>query len=180
VSPYEKICPSCKYENEQNAAVCKNCGASLISNKYANETPKEPDITVFFSEKPEEIHIEEPIIPSDGIAIYYAGTNQPIEIRTEDEFIIGRQTTEPSESISILDLTDMDGFSFGMSRRHAKIRRTQTGYEVIDLSSTNGTWMNDKRLIPNKFYPLESGSMLRLGRIRLFLFYLSESEDKRT
>jgi len=178
VSPYEKICPVCKFENEQNAVVCQHCGASLSSSKHENETPKEPDVTVFFSEKPEEFHVDEPIIPSDGIAIYYAGTNKPIAIRTEDEFIIGRQTEETSESM--LDLSDMDGFSFGMSRRHARIRRTQTGYEVIDLSSTNGTWMNDKRLVPNRPYPLESGSMLRLSRIRLLFFFLSKSEDART
>jgi len=177
MSPYEKNCPVCKYENEQNAVVCRHCGASLSSDKYANETPKEPDVTVFFSEKPEEIHIDEPIIPSDGIAIYYVGTNKLIAIRTDEEFVIGRQMEETSESM--LDLSDQDGFSFGMSRRHAKIRRTQTGYEVIDLSSKNGTWMNSKRLVPNRSYPLESGSMLRLGRIRLFFFFLSASEDKR-
>ena len=169
MSPYVKICPECKYENEQNAAVCRHCGTSLISNKYADETPKEPDITVFFSEKSEETHIDEPVIPGDGIAIYYMGTNQPIAIRTDEEFVIGRQPGETSESM--IDLSDMDGFSFGMSRRHAKIRRTQTGYEVIDLSSTNGTWMNDKRLVPNKAYPLVSGAMLRLGRIRLLFFF---------
>ena len=176
MSPDEKICPVCKYSNEQNAVVCKHCGASLSSSKYASQTPKDPDVTVFYAEKQEEFHVEEPIIPGDGITVYYAGKNEPIAIRTEDEFIIGRQTGDASESI--LDLSEFDGFQMGMSRRHAKIRRTQTGYEVIDLGTTNGTWMDDKRLVPNKPYPLANGSMLRLGRIRLLVFYLSETENK--
>ena len=178
MSPYEKICPVCKFENEKNAVVCKHCGASLSSGRYANETPKDPDVTVFFSEKTEEFHVEEPVIPSDGIAVYYAGANKPIAIRTEVEFIIGRQNGETADAM--LDLTDLDGFDFGMSRKHAKIRRTSTGYEVIDLSSTNGTWMDDKRLVPNKPYPLKSGSMLRLSRIRLLVFFLSKSEGSST
>ena len=178
MSPDEKICPVCKFENEQNAVVCKHCGTSLSSSKHASQTPKDPDVTVFSAEKIEEFHVEEPIIPGDGIAIYYAGTNEPIAIRTEDEFVIGRQMVKTSESM--LDLSGFGGFDLGMSRRHARVRRTQTGYEIIDLSSTNGTWVDDKRLVPNRPCPLKSGSMLRLGRIRLLVFYLSASQGKST
>jgi len=51
------------------------------------------------------------------------------------------------------------------------IRREVNGYEVIDLSSRNGTWLNDDQLIPNKPYSLASGSQLRLARMRLFVLY---------
>ena len=178
MNPSEKICPVCNNKNEPEAIVCKHCGASLNSNKYANETPKAAEIKVFYSEKPEELHIDEAIIPSDGIIIYFAETTKPFAIRTEKEFIIGRRSVETPESI--LDLSDFDGFKMGMSRRHAMIRRTQTGYEVIDLSSTNGTWVNDQRLVPYRPYPLISGSLLRLSRIRLFVYFRSESENKKT
>jgi len=178
LSPYEKVCPVCKNTNEQNAIVCVHCGAELDSHKYSNETPKDLDETILYSDKPEEIHIDEPIVPSDGIAIYYMGSSEPIAIRTEDEFVVGRQTEETAESV--LDLSGLEGFEMGVSRNHAKIRRIQTGYEVIDLSSTNGTWLKDQRLVPDKPYPLISGSMLRIGRIRLLVFFLTESEDKST
>lgn len=178
MSPYDKICSVCKHANEHNAFVCVHCGSALDSQKHLDETPKDLDETIFYSEKPEEIHVEEPAVPSDGIAIYYMGLNEPIAIHTEDEFIIGRQTEETAESL--LDLSSHNGFGLGVSRRHAKIRRTQTGYEVIDLSSTNGTWLKEQRLVPEKPYPLISGSILRVGRIRLFVFFLSESEDKST
>ncbi|HSG43302.1 MAG TPA: FHA domain-containing protein [Anaerolineales bacterium] len=150
----------------------------MDSHKYLDETPKDLDETIFYSEKPEEIHFEEPVVPSDGIAVYYMGLNEPIAIRTEDEFIIGRQTEETNGSV--LDLSGHNGFEMGVSRSHAKIRRTQTGYEVIDLSSTNGTWLKEQRLVPEKPYPLISGSMLRIARIRLLVFFLSESDDKNT
>jgi len=173
VSPDEKICPNCKYSNEQDAVVCKHCGTSLSSSKYASQTPKDPDVTAFHSEKQEKFHVVEPTIPNKGIAIYYAGRDKPIAILADDEFVVGRQTEDTSESM--LDLSEFDGFQMGISRRHAKIRRTQTGYDIIDLSSTNGTWMEDKRLVPKKSYPLVSGSILRFGRIRLLFFYRSKT-----
>ena len=59
----------------------------------------------------------------------------------------------------------------GISRHHAKIQRVAGGYEITDLESTNGTWVNEKRLTPNKPYPLSSGCLLRLGRMRLYVIY---------
>jgi len=71
----------------------------------------------------------------------------------------------------MVDLVNYDAFGHGVSRRHARIRRIPTGYEIIDLESTNGTWINEQRLIPNKPYPLTSGDLLRLGRMRMYAMF---------
>ena len=162
-----KFCPICRNENEKEAMVCINCGASLDEKKYI--TTKNTEVQIYYSEKPKELHIDEATIPKDGIAIFFAETNKPHVVRTDNEFIIGRMLVPTSESM--LDLSDFDGFRMGLSRRHAKIRRTASGYEIIDLSSTNGTWLNDERLVPYSLYPLANRSRLLLSRIRLFVFY---------
>jgi len=152
--------------------VCTNCGAAL--DEKINDTRKVPEIEVNYSESPKDLHIDEAIIPKQGIAVYFAETTKPFVVRTEKEFIIGRTlvpTTEP-----LLDLSDFDGFKMGLSRRHAMIRQAGTGYEVIDLSSTNGTWLNDDRLVPYTPYPLKSGSRLLLSRIRLYVFFRTRTE----
>jgi pSer/pThr/pTyr-binding forkhead associated (FHA) protein len=71
----------------------------------------------------------------------------------------------------MLDLAPVGGYSRGVSRRHVFIKRTEQGYEVIDLGSVNGTWLNGQRLVPHKSYPLASRSHLRLGSMRLFVIY---------
>jgi FHA domain len=114
--------------------------------------------------------IDTALIPEGGIAIFIAGSLKPYYLTVDRELIIGRKT-EKVTSGSFLDLSDLDGFNMGLSRRHALIRRTDSGYEIIDLSSTNGTWLNNERLIPNRCYPFASGSQLRAGRMRLFIFY---------
>ena len=115
--------------------------------------------------------IDVALIPEGGIGIYAAGTFKPYYLRVDKELIIGRKTETTAESIAILDLSDLDAFNMGLSRRHAMIRRTESGFEVVDLSSSNGTWLNAERLIPNKPYPFASGSQLRIGNMRLFIIY---------
>ena len=163
----EKFCYICQNKNEPEALVCIHCGASLDKSKYS--TTQNAEIKINYSEKPKEFHIDEAVIPKKGIAVYFAETTKPFVVQTDKEFIIGRKVIETSEPM--LDLSDFDGFKMGLSRRHAMIRQVESGYEIIDLSSTNGTWLNDERLVSYTPYPLPSGSRLRLSRIRLFVFY---------
>lgn len=52
-----------------------------------------------------------------------------------------------------------------VSTRHARIYRTESGYLVEDLGSTNGTYLNDERLsAPAPFNPSDT---LRIGRTLL-------------
>lgn len=171
-----KACSICHTRNELEFIVCKNCGASLDDAKYT--TTEVHNFKIDYAEKPKEFHIDDRIIPAEGIAIYFAETTKPHTVITDDEFVIGRVLVPTSEPM--LDLSDFNAFMMGLSRRHAMIRKTKTGYEVIDLSSTNGTWLNDERLVPYAPYPLPSGSRLILSRIRLFVFYRSTTKAKET
>lgn len=172
----EKFCPICKNKNEKEAAVCRHCGAPLHTDAHLTATTRNTEIKINYSEKFEDLSVDEKIIPAEGIAVYFAGTTKPVEVLTAKEFVIGRRVIETSESF--LDLSDFDGFKMGLSRRHAMVRRTESGYEIIDLSSTNGTWLNDERLVPYTPYPLLSGSQLRLSRIRLFIYHRLAIEKK--
>jgi diguanylate cyclase (GGDEF)-like protein len=49
-----------------------------------------------------------------------------------------------------------------VSRRHAHIERSDDGYYVADLESTNGTYVNDTRVVRHK---LTDGDRLRIGSV---------------
>ena len=51
-----------------------------------------------------------------------------------------------------------------VSRLHCRLTATDEALEVVDLSSTNGTFVNDKRVEKAK---LAKGDRLRIGRVEL-------------
>ena len=53
-----------------------------------------------------------------------------------------------------------------VSRRHAQLRRTGDGWEILDLGSTNGTWVNGWRV---ERATLRPGDDVRLGDVRVDL-----------
>lgn len=50
-----------------------------------------------------------------------------------------------------------------VSSRHAEVLKTESGFVLRDLNSTNGTLLNNQLLQPEKFYPLGHESIIRLG-----------------
>jgi hypothetical protein len=50
-----------------------------------------------------------------------------------------------------------------VSRRHAVVERDIEGYKIIDLSSSAGTFVNDKKIPPNTPHGLETGCRVSFG-----------------
>ncbi len=175
-----KLCPSCGKENENTASVCAYCGAQLDEDNATRilSTPDNPDGQVGTPAVHTESFIDIALIPEGGLGIYIAGEFKPIYVKINKELVIGRVTEAGwANPETILDLSDQNAAGLGVSRQHVMIRRTATGFEVIDLSSRNGTWLNAEQLIPNKPYPFASGSQLRIGRMRLLIMYHPVLED---
>jgi hypothetical protein len=110
-------------------------------------------------------------LPSKGIALINLENGQPITMQEEKAFILGRVSAELKTREPLVDLTELDALELGVSRVHAMIRRTRDGYQIVDLESSNGTWLENQRLIPNQPYPLESGDRIRVGRLNILIFY---------
>lgn len=169
----ENICPVCKTKNELDAIRCEHCGATLNEPfRDAEHKTKTTDMQALTPEMIREWvlkNTKEAVVPDSGIAFYVDGHSMPAYIDPKGEFVLGRQIGMSSELL--LDLAPFGGYSLGLSRRHAVIRRTTDGYEIVDLGSVNGTWLNEERLVPHQSYPLPSGSHLRLGRMRILVLY---------
>jgi hypothetical protein len=174
----ENVCPICKHKNELEAIVCGNCGAALEDPFMdPGASTKTTDMPELAPERLKDWPVDQAAAPGNGIAIYVEGQSRPTYIDSQGEFVVGRKVGTTSEIF--LDLSPWGGYHLGLSRRHVVIRRRGPGYEVLDLGSVNGTWLNDERLIPHKAYPLASGSQLRLGRMRLFVLYRPSAETEK-
>jgi len=167
----EKFCPVCKYKNEADATICIFCGAPLEHVDVSPSTPKNVELdTVALTHFPEEKIDRKLETPPQGIAIYTTTSDIPIAIKKENQFILGRKLTGEMDQ-SFVDLRPYGAFENGVSRRHAMIKRAGESYDIIDLGSTNGTWLAKQRLIPNRPYELANGSRIFLGRLQLIVIY---------
>ena len=75
----------------------------------------------------------------------------------EDVVSVGRH---PDADIFLDDVT--------VSRRHAEFRRNESGYEVVDVGSLNGTYVNRE---PRNSETLSDGDEIQIGKFRL-VFYV--------
>ena len=174
----QNICPVCQESNKLGAIICGHCGTALEDLfMYPGVKTQKTDLPVPDSLK--GWSIDEAAVPDKGIAVYLEGESNPVYIDSKGEFVIGRRAeTTASVPEGMFDLSPMGGYARGISRRHVIIRLTEYGYEILDLGSVNGTWLHNARLVPHKYYPLASGSHLRLGSMRLFVVYQPLAETK--
>jgi GGDEF domain-containing protein len=72
-----------------------------------------------------------------------------------EDTVIGR---EPDCKIAFTDKS--------ISKAHAQVSRDDDGhFSIKDLRSTNGTYLNDRKLRPQKPFPLEDGDLVKLGNV---------------
>jgi putative nucleotidyltransferase with HDIG domain len=64
-----------------------------------------------------------------------------------------------------------------VSRRHAEIRYTPSGWRVRDLGSTNGTYLNGTRLGPGD-WPIRSHDILRFGNVTIVVDFVAEGSGE--
>lgn len=77
-------------------------------------------------------------------------------------YIIGRsdaQSVYPPD----IDLAHYQARDKGVSRRHAAIVLYSSEIHILDLDSVNGTFVNNKRLLPDSPYALRHGDRILLG-----------------
>ena len=138
-------CTECQTENVEGALFCEECGAKLEGESGVLMTDRESAGAKLVLAAPE------------------GGT---LEMPAKDEVVIGRE--DPiSEVFPDVDLTALGGLEKGVSRKHAVIHHTGGDYTVEDLGSTNGTYINKKRIQPHAPEPIRSGDEVRFGKLAL-------------
>lgn len=138
-------CKECQMENIEGALFCEECGAKLDGMSDLVDMAVEGGNTNIVLSTP------------DG---------SKVEIPAKDEVIIGRE--DPiSEVFPDVDLTSLGGMEKGVSRKHAVIHRTGADFTVEDMGSTNGTYINKKRIQPHAPQTIKPGDEVKFGKLSL-------------
>jgi len=92
----------------------------------------------------------------------------------KDESYVGR-VDRVTGTVPEVDLSEDDPKRF-VSRRHAKIIRTEEGFALVEeIGTVNGTYLNNQRLTTGNPAALKNGDILTFANVAL-TFYQSEEE----
>jgi FHA domain len=154
------VCPNCQHAFRQGALACSHCGVLLAegvnTTRIAEEkapAPKYAPIGAVFVEE------------QKPITFFVDGVQVALPIA--DEIVVGRLSELTGSQRPDVDLAAFGAEEQGVSRQHAKIVRKRELTYVVDLGSTNGTFLNGRRLVRNQERLLRSGDELRLGRLKV-------------
>jgi len=102
---------------------------------------------------------------SGKTGLRYIGNSQlpsiiHVQINEGEVYSIGRFDAAVGKKQSSFEF---DKKTKAVSRRHAVVERNTHGYTILDLSSSAGTFVNDKKLPPNTPFELEAGFRVSFG-----------------
>jgi FHA domain/zinc-ribbon domain len=171
------VCAACHKEIQPNQAFCSYCGSPQLALLPSRITVRVPDAPLASLGIPNRV-IQLTRIYADILVFQIAGYEQPVLVKAyKGEITVGRYS--PGEIAPSLDLNPYNGSVLGVSRQHAIITRNDEGYTIKDMGSTNGTWLNDVQLEPQRTYPLHSGDLIRAAQVIMNIYFRLPSASDR-
>jgi pSer/pThr/pTyr-binding forkhead associated (FHA) protein len=154
------VCGTCGHHNPLGSNYCSSCGGPLTDRDTEHTTMAIP-VEEFAPVDDEHVFDEADLVPGTGILLVRRGPNAGSRYLLDHPVTtVGRH---PDSRVFLDDIT--------VSRRHAEIRRTPIGYEVVDVGSLNGTYLNRERVESGH---LTDGDLIQVGKFKL-MFVATES-----
>jgi pSer/pThr/pTyr-binding forkhead associated (FHA) protein len=144
-------CPQCGHRNPIGARFCSSCGAALEDGEHHTTM----SVTVPIDSPAEEVEIElDELPPGVGMLVVTRGPNSGSRYALDEPLVTAGR--HPDSMIFLDDIT--------VSRRHAEVRRIEGGYQVTDVGSLNGTYLNRERV---ETAVLSDGDEVQIGTFKL-------------
>lgn len=157
-------CPNCKHEEVDGAIFCSECGMQLVKSEVGTTQQIRPEEADKIPTSPFEA--DRPNPNNVWISLHMLDSGQIIPISERAEFTMGR-ISDNQPIMPDIDFSSFKAYDNGVSRLHAVIRRNGGSVIVMDLGSSNGTYVNGTRLMPNMEQPLHHGDVVALGKLKM-------------
>lgn len=154
-------CPQCGHRNREGEWLCSGCSALLIDGAGA-DTALVGAAVVERRPRRSGAKAQCGTGTLHRIVFTIAGQAYPLVLPPQRELVIGRCIT-PSDVHDVLDLCDLVCDASGVSRMHARLSRSGEAVFLADLHSTNGTFLNGHRLVPDRRHLVTSGDRISFG-----------------
>jgi pSer/pThr/pTyr-binding forkhead associated (FHA) protein len=145
-------CPNCGTKVRPDDLICFTCGSNLPRPASAGDDSPAPATVMQEFLRPQERNSN---ISSAVLRLSFPTGN--VEVPAGTTLLLGR---DPAESLVAAAFADFEN----VSRRHATVMVDDSGRASIrDENSTNGTFVNDDRVLPGVAVRLADGDVVRLA-----------------
>jgi hypothetical protein len=162
------ICPSCQHKEMSGAIYCSECGAQLIEMTIATHKIHTAESQHEAKHQTSQVQTPSPANLQSWISLNIMESGQILPLADRTEFTLGR-AAEGQPIVPDVDLSPYNAYANGVSRLHAVLKLIQDKIVVMDLGSSNGTYLNGNRLFPYVDTPVIHGEILYLGKLKIQL-----------
>ncbi|MBE7550137.1 MAG: FHA domain-containing protein [Anaerolineales bacterium] len=160
-------CPYCQTPHVENTLFCSECGNYLLQGDARTTDPLGFNEVNWKGEPGSETEADQSLEPGTGpmtLRLIIGEHQREVQVVLNKVIHLGR--LDPASNIfPEVDLSPDGSQAQGVSRRHVGIFKQGAGVMIEDLGSSNGTFVNGKRLDPYFPEPLKHGDLLQLGRL---------------
>ena len=159
------VCPNCQHREMSGAIYCSKCGAQLVEAAFITHkihTAEASEQIINDLEKAETPRVS----LQSRISLHLVENGQILPLADRTEFTLGR-AAEGQPIVPDVDLSAFDAYANGVSRLHAAIKLVSNRVVIVDLGSSNGTYLNGKRLSPYIESPVTHGDLVHLGKLKI-------------
>lgn len=163
-------CPKCSTDNPLHSKFCIQCGmwiADLTEGHNTMAGTTTINVRANLAEALDEMALTQSSIElaANEVALVISSSAQVIKINYRQPIILGRQSLPTGPDAVFINLNDYQGYALGVSRKHAQIEKLEDQYLLMDLGSSNGTFLNSHRLTPYKQYVISHGDRILIGQL---------------
>jgi pSer/pThr/pTyr-binding forkhead associated (FHA) protein len=170
------ICSNCTHSNREGMLFCENCGYSITEAAIGTATvptrriDNDPDDSIA-----KATWGSARFSAGTSIIVHIRDANESITLESKKRIIFGRSDTTSTINPDV-DLTAHGAIDKGVSRQHAAIEVSEETVMLLDVGSSNGTFLNGQRLLPNQPRLLRDGDEVRFGKLVAHIYFKSERE----
>lgn len=141
------------------------------NNQNTNSFPTQDisdefDASQFSFEHEIETRPARPPVSKQTVRIYLSTDPEPLVFENAERLVLGREDGIFAPEV---DLSPYFASMLGVSRLHAEITYERGVYYLKDLNSSNGTWLNMRKLLDDERLPMESSNQVRLAHLLMLI-----------
>ncbi|HUF38066.1 MAG TPA: FHA domain-containing protein [Anaerolineales bacterium] len=157
------VCTNCRHPEILGALFCSECGHRLDAAEGLPTDSFDPPLS---GRRDEGLEGGGNIATAGGgrVMLFFYQHQAYIRLDENRDYSLGR-INDGQSVLPDIDLSAYEGYKNGVSRVHASIQISPRRINVVDLGSSNGTFLNGRRLTPQVPYSMADGDILILGKL---------------